>query len=164
MQNKLKSIGVKSFFLIAFAILISACSNETKIVETIPSEANSKMEAKITGMSCEMGCVTTIKNKLSKIKGVYSSEINFEQKQAVIEFNTQQISAKEIVDEIEKLNEKMYKVEQEKTTCIKDCKEVSPSHSTNSNGSSNNSNNDKQVSSPLFHLPNIFSILSTLIQ
>lgn len=54
----------------------------------------------ISGMSCK-GCANSIKNLLIALEGVNSAEVDFDQSQANINFNPQQISIEEIISAIE---------------------------------------------------------------
>lgn len=42
---------------------------------------------KIEGMTCAMGCAKTIETKLSKMNGVQKATVNFDTKQATVEFD-----------------------------------------------------------------------------
>lgn len=57
-------------------------------------------EMEIEGMTCEIGCARTIESKLSKMKGVVYSKVDFESKKGVFTFNKNAINEKLITEKI----------------------------------------------------------------
>lgn len=114
MQNKiLKTIIMASFT----AMVMSACSGKKAdrpipAIEYITSAdvSQSKATLEIEGMTCEHACVTTIKNKVSALAGVSDIEIDFEESRAIVSFDPAKISEKEIITEIQRINEEQYTV------------------------------------------------------
>ncbi len=138
-----------------------ACSTPASSEKPIVQAANTAVEFKIDGMTCEMGCVAAIKGQLGKTKGVYKYDINFENKTAVVEFNKEQISAQDVVKTVESVNEGAYKVDGKKTKCIAECGDA-PSKKSETNASS--SSNEQKISHDSFQIPNIFGLLEYLIR
>ncbi|MDQ3192077.1 MAG: cation transporter [Bacteroidota bacterium] len=104
-----------SFFAIAF--FITACSTENtadsdEITELIVEGEENKALAliEVEGMSCEIGCARYIKGKIAKLNGVYESEVLFEEKTARISYDPTIISGKQLVSQINSLNDGQYKV------------------------------------------------------
>ncbi len=83
-------------------------SQKSKLKKSTSDENNEKIVAnyqkvslKIDGMTCEIGCARTIQSKLSKVNGVKLAEVNFEQKTGIVEFDTNQVSEKQLVEVVE---------------------------------------------------------------
>ncbi len=62
-----------------------------------------KVALNIEGMTCEIGCARTIQSKLSKTEGVKFAEVNFENKNGVVEFDANKISESQIVKVVEQI-------------------------------------------------------------
>lgn len=141
MQNNIfKTIALASFS----ALVMSACNGEKAdrpmpAIEYITSAdvSESKATLEIEGMMCEHGCVASIKNKVSALAGVSTIEIDFDEDIATVSFDPAKISEKEIITEIQKMNEEQYTVikatvEQakplSKATSMKDSKSGKKAH------------------------------------
>lgn len=159
MQNKMKTL-LKRTLSGLFLLLLMACSSPTSEKTAGKLSANTALEAKIEGMTCEHGCVTTIKKQLGKMDGVYHYDIDFQNKSTVIEFNKEQISADEIVKKIESLNEGAYKVNNETVKCIADC---DASVEKKSSSSSSKTSSEQQIKHDGFQIPSIFDLLIFLL-
>lgn len=160
MQKLIKKVLLRTSVLM-FIINLSACNNEAKTEQNIVQAANTEMQFKIEGMTCEMGCVSAIKKQLGETKGIYSYDIDFNNKTAVVEFNKEQITADEISNTVEKVNQGAYKVDNKKTKCIAQCKEKNKS---NADVHSSSSSDKTKMSHDSFQIPNIFGLLQYLIQ
>ena len=112
-------------FLSSLTILLFACSSnhlEQQKTENIEvskkvvkgTEAKATAKIGINGMSCEMMCGGAIKKCLKGIKGVKDATIDFDQNNPVdvaeVDFDDSQVSEKELIAAIEKLNDGQYKV------------------------------------------------------
>ena len=84
-------------FVIA-VILLSSCKDTASKPLTINDETSAKKEVvaavkpetasfKIEGMTCAMGCAKTIETKLSNMEGVQKATVDFDKKQATVEFD-----------------------------------------------------------------------------
>ena len=72
-----------------------------------PLTANLKIE----GMTCAMGCAKTIENKLSKMDGVQKAMVDFDKKEAIVNFDSAILSSKEIANAVQATADgKTYKV------------------------------------------------------
>ena len=60
-----------------------------------------KIELKIDGMKCE-GCVTRIKNVLSKIRGLVSYDVSLENKNLIMEAKSEKVVG-EVIDKMKAL-------------------------------------------------------------
>lgn len=56
---------------------------------------------RVDGMSCAVGCAKTIESKLSNMDGVQKATVNFDKKQAIVEFDASVISIENISRAIE---------------------------------------------------------------
>ncbi len=87
--------------------------------ETISTDGISRTIANIgiEGMTCLAGCARNIQNKISRLQGVVSCEVSFENKNATVEFDDSKISENEMISTIQKIHGGQYyvtKVELEK--------------------------------------------------
>ncbi len=84
-------------FGLASTLLFSCKDTSSKPVET-KDELNNKKEItvaakpetasfKIEGMTCAMGCAKTIETKLSKMDGVQKATVDFDKKEATVDFD-----------------------------------------------------------------------------
>ena len=83
--------------------LLFSCKDTASKPITGSDETNTKKEVavaakpetasfKIDGMTCAMGCAKTIESKLSKMNGVQKATVDFDKKQATVEFDAAVIS------------------------------------------------------------------------
>lgn len=56
---------------------------------------------KIEGMTCAMGCAKTIETKLSKMDGVQKATVDFDKKQATIDFDAAVLTSEKIAKAVE---------------------------------------------------------------
>ncbi len=122
----------KLLFIPAFLIFVSCGSNE-KIDDKTPStDNNSIAQADITeaptpnaqceliveGMTCEIGCVRTIKSHLSKMDGITFNVIDFNPERTedfvTVQFDSNQVSLADVTDEIEGIAQGIYDVTESK--------------------------------------------------
>lgn len=98
--------SIKNILTVAMmALLAFNCKNEknpevktveveTQTIKTIDENANYvKAEFTIEGMTCEMGCAKTIESRISKLDGVKSSKVDFENKTAMVEYDEAKVDA-----------------------------------------------------------------------
>lgn len=107
------------FSLMTLVFLSAGCTNKEEkkeekieIVKNVTEGEESENIAtlSIEGMTCEVGCAGFITKKLSKMDGVLSAEVVFEENKAKVKFDDAKISEKELIAEIQNLNEGQYKV------------------------------------------------------
>ena len=95
-----------SLVSLIFIFTIISCKNDAKQTakdsqQTLAIEKSiQKIEVKIEGMTCEIGCAKLIASKVSKLKGVTISNVNFEEKIGTFTFDASIISSKEILKNI----------------------------------------------------------------
>ena len=112
--------AIFSFALVSF--LAIGCKDKTTTASNNEQKATSSKEIavavkpetanfKIEGMVCEIGCAKTIQEKLAKIKGVQEAKVNFETKEASVNFDLDKLTSADIVKAVEETGDgKTYKV------------------------------------------------------
>jgi mercuric ion binding protein len=71
---------------------------------------------KIDGMTCAIGCAKTIETKLSKMDGVQKASVDFDKKQATVEFDAAILTPEKLVQAVESTGDgATYKVSNVKT-------------------------------------------------
>jgi mercuric ion binding protein len=96
-------------------------SKETAVIKTEKTLAvAAKPETasfKIDGMTCAIGCAKTIEEKLAKMKGVQKATVNFDDKQATVDFDAAVLTPEKLVQAVESTGDgATYKVSGVKTT------------------------------------------------
>jgi len=108
---------LKFIFAILLLISVSACKNESKKDIKEPHIALQKkiqnIEFTISGMTCEIGCAKLIESKIHKLEGIQFSKVSFKHKTGQFSFDSNKISIKEIVKNINGIaGGELYKVTQ----------------------------------------------------
>ncbi len=118
----------KSIVGLAIAtVLFVGCKNNEKT----PSEVATKKDAKkeiaaavkpetasftIDGMTCPEGCAKTIEKKLSEMDGVQNAKVDFDKKQATVNFDLDKLKSEDLVKVVETTGDgQTYKVSNVKT-------------------------------------------------
>ncbi|WP_333599548.1 heavy-metal-associated domain-containing protein [Flavobacterium sp.] len=71
---------------------------------------------RIDGMSCAIGCAKTIETKLSKMNGVQKATVDFDKKQATVEFDASVLTPEKLTQAVESTGDgTTYKVSNMKT-------------------------------------------------
>jgi len=131
--------------------------NETEVTYVEENADSEKFVASLSidGMACEMACGSKISGTLAGLDGVKSTSIEFngaeEDNFAVVEFDADQISEKEMISAVEGLNNGHYSVKTVKITHFKKGEEKTKKDKL---GSVNQSFD--------YDLPNFFSVFSRL--
>lgn len=109
------------------SILLSSCKDTANKPVTGTAETVTKKEVaiaakpetasfKIEGMTCAMGCAKTIEAKLSKMEGVQKATVDFEKKQATVEFDAAVLTSEKLTNAVEATGDgETYKVSEMKT-------------------------------------------------
>ncbi|MFM2213336.1 MAG: hypothetical protein RL427_599 [Bacteroidota bacterium] len=93
------------------AMTTDAATTETKVsaVAQKPETASFKID----GMTCAIGCAKTIETKLSKMDGVQKASVDFDKKQATVEFDAAVLTPEKLVQAVESTGDgATYKVSQ----------------------------------------------------
>lgn len=96
----------RKLLFVAFAgMLLVSCGKSTtkreKGTSNLEKSENlavnlEKVAINIEGMTCEIGCARTIQAKLSKTEGIITAIVNFDEKQGIVEFDSNITNAKKI--------------------------------------------------------------------
>ena len=71
---------------------------------------------KVDGMTCAIGCARTIQEKLSKMDGVQKATVDFDKKQATVEFDAAVLTPEILTKAVESTGDgETYKVSEMKT-------------------------------------------------
>ena len=149
------------FSLAVLGLLLSCASSDSTSTESTPVVkssfvSNATATFTIEGMACEVMCAGSIEKKLAETSGVSKCDVDFENKLAVVEYNSDAISEEEMVDAIQGLHDgTKYKVTNS---------EVEITKSTTGSGSGNSSSSDRieEVSTPIIQIPNLLDLLTDL--
>jgi copper chaperone CopZ len=77
-------------------------SDETNTKKEVAVAAKPETASfKIDGMTCAMGCAKTIESKLSKMNGVQKATVDFDKKQATVEFDAAVITPEKLTKTVE---------------------------------------------------------------
>lgn len=105
-------ITILSFLLLAFPSYSYLFFQSNKNQAFVRQKNNvQRVEFTISGMTCA-GCEQHIKTEVQKLKGVASSEVSYKKGYAMIKFDTNQVSIRQITQNIQATG---YKVIQHKT-------------------------------------------------
>jgi copper chaperone CopZ len=167
---------MKNFALvISSAFILGACSSEPKVIHLrtekgqkeakVQVNANRIISIEIEGMTCEMGCGGSIRKELKATKGVARVEfIDFDEKKKIqnaeISFDTNIITADEMVKIITTMNDKQFKVGKISSEAI-------TSACCNSTDKVVNSPEEKEtieIAESNLVLPNLIDILVGIVQ
>jgi mercuric ion binding protein len=114
----------KSLLSIAFAtLLFVSCKNNEKtlIKSNVKKEIAAAVKPEtasftIEGMTCPEGCAKTIEKKLSEMEGVQNAKVDFDKKQATVNFDLDKLKALDLVKAVETTGDgQTYKVSNVKT-------------------------------------------------
>lgn len=113
-------------FGLASTLLFSCKDTASKAVAGT-EETNTKKEVavaakpetasfKIEGMTCAMGCAKTIESKLSKLDGVQKATVDYDKKEATVEYDAAVLTPEKLTKAIEATGDgETYKVSEMKT-------------------------------------------------
>jgi copper chaperone CopZ len=137
--------------VLTIIIFLTGCSSSA----TDSIQANTNTTLAIEGMTCETGCAKRIEQKIAKMEGVKSCEVNFEKKLATVIYDDKKVASTKFVDLVEGLNDNQYKVSNI------DTEKISNSNSESSSNGGEETGNILSGSS--FELPNIMEYLRNII-
>lgn len=113
-------------FGLASTLLFSCKDTASKAVAGT-EETNTKKEVavaakpetasfKIEGMTCAMGCAKTIESKLSKLDGVQKATVDYDKKEATVEYDAAVLTPEKLTKTVEATGDgETYKVSEMKT-------------------------------------------------
>ncbi len=143
---------MKKYLLVLVAVVLMACEQAVE---------KSSLNIAVEGMSCSHSCAPFIEKKLKGTEGVLEAKVSFENKSAEVVINSNEVSKEEIVKKIESIANGIYKVEGVEESKVEEVenKEVE----SNDEASVDFDITDTEVSSSSFQLPNLFSLLNSLL-
>ena len=102
----------KNFLTVLSILVLFSCGqNTTSEVEyDTTALADAKAEFIIEGMSCQVGCAAFIDEELEKLDGIVKSEVDFESKLAIVDYDNSLVSEYAMIDLINTLKDSLYKV------------------------------------------------------
>lgn len=95
----------------------AAAKDETNARKEVAVAAQPETASfKIDGMTCAMGCAKTIETKLSNMDGVQKATVDFDKKQATVEFDGAVLTPEKLSKAVESTGDgETYKVSEMKT-------------------------------------------------
>lgn len=94
------------------SIVKGASANKEVVAAVKPETAKFHIE----GMTCPEGCAKTIEKKLSEMEGVQNAKVDFDKKEATVNFDLDKLKAADLVKAVEATGDgKTYKVSAVKT-------------------------------------------------
>ncbi|MGB1041388.1 MAG: heavy-metal-associated domain-containing protein [Flavobacteriales bacterium] len=141
-----------TFFYLLFISFLFACGTSNEGGNVM---ANTNSEITIEGMVCETMCVKRIEDKIKRQAGVKSCDIELDSKLATVIYDDSKVKEAEIVEIIESLSDKKYKVSNVETEKIS---------KTNSDIDRNSGDDDESVmATPSFEMPNLLDYFRNII-
>ena len=112
-------------FAIATMLVVACKKNENKTADAKDASTKKEVAAAvkpetasfhIEGMTCAIGCAKTIEEKLSKMDGVQKAKVDFDKKEATVNFDLDKLKSEDLVKAVETTGDgKTYKVSDVKT-------------------------------------------------
>ncbi|MES2409940.1 MAG: heavy metal-associated domain-containing protein [Bacteroidota bacterium] len=95
----------------------TAASTEAKTEKKVVAAAKPETASfKIEGMTCSMGCAKTIESKLSQLEGVQNVTVDYDKKEATVEFDASVLTPEKLTKTVESTGDgETYKVSEMKT-------------------------------------------------
>jgi cation transport ATPase len=144
---------MKNVFILVCLTTLIACDTSPKKIS---------LNFLISGMSCSRSCSPYIEKKLNQLDGVLEATVSFQKKSAEITIDIEKISSKDVIREIETIAGGQYKVEE---VSKKDFEKKNKEDALLEESSLKfDIINSKVSHSTGFQLPNIFSLLNSLIR
>lgn len=112
------TLALCTLFLTGCKETNSKTESQTNASDSVTIESKKTIATKpetasftIDGMSCAIGCAKTIEKKLSSTEGVQDAKVDFDKKEATVNFDAAIISPEKIQEIVEKTADgKTYKV------------------------------------------------------
>ena len=146
MSNKFKRQKMKKIIYLLISLVILSCNSESKKeitrTEHIKNQQdnspkvnpNKLLTIEIDGMSCVMGCGSSIRKELYATKGVSEVDFDFEEERttniAKIKFDKDLVTVDEMIKILNTMNENQFKVGKTTTENI----EISPKYQEENSG------------------------------
>lgn len=166
---------MKNMYIIFTSVtLLAASACDSSVKTTKPSAvqetkksvlANKVLTLELDGMVCEKGCGSSIRKELKATGGVTECAFDFAEERkintAIIQFNKDEITADEIVNIINTMNEKQFHVLSSSTSNLETKSTPEMDETTHSKKSATPK---IQVTESNFEMPNLLKLFSKLIR
>jgi mercuric ion binding protein len=107
-RKAIMSITKSFFFLCVVASLCFSCKDTASKPNTTKEATTTAVAAQpqsisftVDGMTCAIGCAKTIETKLSEMKGVQKATVDFDKKQAIVQFDAALVTSEDLVKAVE---------------------------------------------------------------
>ncbi len=121
----MKFSKVITVLAVAITFFVGCKKNEIKSSDSLETVSKKEITAAvkpqtalftIDGMTCPEGCAKTIEKKLSEMEGVQSAKVDFDKKQATVNFDLDKLKSEDLVKAVETTGDgQTYKVSNVKT-------------------------------------------------
>ena len=145
---------MKKIIFVLSAFILMSCS---EVIE------KSALNIKLEGMSCSHSCAPFIQKKIKAIEGVIEVKVFFEKNMAEVIIDSKETSKHFIIKRIESLANGQYKVQGVTETKINSTLKKSNQIDNDIDVIEFDITNPDVSHSPNFQLPNIFSLLNSLL-
>lgn len=138
-------------FLLTLSFLIGC--GETDSTKNVVANASTSM--KISGMTCQEMCAGRIEEKIARMEGVQSCEVDFDKEMATIIYDKKKVDIDEVIQKVGDMNDGQYGISDVKTESI-----------TNTNSEVNaggGSESGQIMTAPSFELPNLADYLRNIL-
>ncbi len=134
----------KIFLFLATLTFLMGCGNSNDSENVM---ANASTSMKISGMTCEEMCAGRIEDKIARMSGVKSCEVDFENEMATVIYDKKKVDIDEVILKVGDMNDGQYGISEVKTENITN---------TNSDVNSTGGGETGQIlTAPSFELPNL---------
>lgn len=115
----------KSLLIAALPVVFMTACKQNESAAPVDAQAETASVAakpetasfKIDGMVCAVGCAKTIEKKLASLEGVTKASVDYDKKEATIEFDAAKQTPEQLVKTVEKVGDgKTYKVSDVKSS------------------------------------------------
>lgn len=120
-SKSLLALGIASTLCVSCKDAANKPATENNVAKTEKKEVVAAAQPetasfKIEGMTCAMGCAKTIETKLSKMDGVQKATVDFDKKEATVDFDGAVLNAEKLTKAVESTGDgETYKVSEMKT-------------------------------------------------
>lgn len=145
---------MKKLVLFLFSLMLLIGCNGSNSKDNVVANATTSM--KIKGMTCEEMCAGRIEEKIARIEGVKSCEVDFENEIATLYYDKKKVDINNIVIKVEDMNDGQYSISEVNT------KEITTTTDSEIN-SAGGDETGQILTAPNFELPNIAEYFRNII-
>ena len=141
----------KVILILTVITFLIGCGTSEK--ESIKATANTTFA--IEGMTCADMCAKRIEDKIARMEGMKSCEVNFENELATLIYDEKKVDLDKLILKVEDMSDGKYTVSNIKTEKI--------NHSSTETNSGGTEETGSILSGPSFEMPNIMEYLRNII-